>query len=180
MTHANKIIRLLSGIARLRHPQHGYTLLEGVVTMTVIGIITAVSLSRLQGNSAGVQQRNAARIVVADLQYAQELAQMRGKAVRVSIDEASNSYAMYWHGSSQPVINPMGGAAFVRTFGKDEFLHVQISGSDLSNGQIIFAPDGAPKSGAGKLTAERMAVNINGKFHIVVQPETGVIKLVTL
>ena len=76
----------------------GFTLVELLVVIILIGIAAAVVVPRM-AQSSDVQVISAARILAADLQYAQNLAISSQKAVTVEFDAAADSYQITSEGA---------------------------------------------------------------------------------
>jgi len=86
------------------HSGRGFTLAELIVVMLILGIVSAMVLPKVVGSN-DIQARSAARIVMADLEYAQSQAIVTQAPVTVTFDTASNSYTV--SNASGPLIHPI-------------------------------------------------------------------------
>ncbi len=169
------------GAAKMSYPilknESGTTLIEVVAVLLIASVLFAMAVTRFNDNTAAVQRRNAARLIVRDLQYAQEMAVTHGRAVKVEVQTSQNRYLVKWAKTGELLKRPDGGGPFIRQFGKDQFLHVAISGTDLATGSFLFATSGRPLVGANPLSGVKTAIRLNSTYQIVVLPHTGRIKL---
>lgn len=157
--------------------QAGVSMAETVIVLSIIAIMSAMALQRFSDDSSGVQIRSAADVLMTDMRYAHELAITRGMPVRVEIYPGQNSYALFWENTGAPLQRPVGGGSFVRVFGKDEFLHAQITETELPQGKIVFRPNGRPFVAGQQLAQKLTIASVNGQFKIEVSPVTGNIDL---
>ena len=84
--------RRLNHRPELRH-RSGYSLLELVITILVLGIIASVATPRLVDSLAGYRADSAAARIVADLALAQKHARTTGTSETVTFDRARNRYS---------------------------------------------------------------------------------------
>ena len=70
----------------------GYTLIELVLTIVVMGILTAFGYTRLVPALTHARVQRAATVVAGDLQYAQMLAVRQRRPVAVIVDNALKGY----------------------------------------------------------------------------------------
>lgn len=81
---------------RFAQPQHrhrGFTMLEMVITMLVLGIMAAVTLPRFLQSLDHYRADAAARQLQADLQLAQRTARTTGSAESISFDVTGHRYS---------------------------------------------------------------------------------------
>ncbi len=157
--------------------EKGYTLIEVVMTVVIIGVMSAVAINRLKDDAPDLQQRNAARVALNDVRYAQQMAIMYGKAVQMQVDLTNNQYSFRWERSGKFLNNPVGAGNFIRKFGKNQFIHVRITATQLPEGKLIFGSSGKPFIGAEVLQAAKTVLSINDHYKIIVLPFTGKAKL---
>ena len=77
-----------------RRARLGFTLLELVVVMTIIGIVASIAVPRYANFVARGRADAAARRVVADLTFAQRLARQSGSTQRVSFSTDLDRYLL--------------------------------------------------------------------------------------
>jgi prepilin-type N-terminal cleavage/methylation domain-containing protein len=70
----------------------GYTLLELLLVMVIIGIMAAITYVRIAPSLERARVRGAASVLATDLQYAQVLAARYRAPVRVEVDVADREY----------------------------------------------------------------------------------------
>lgn len=80
--------------ATIRRPKHqAYTLIEVLVVVTIMGLAAAIVVpNMMQGGTLGIQA--AARMIIADLLFAQNEAMAQQSLRRVSFDTDANRYAV--------------------------------------------------------------------------------------
>src|SRR5688500_12833639 len=76
------------------HMRRGFTLVEILMVVVILGIASAVIVPQI-GTRSDLKARAAARIVVADLIYAQNMAIATQKMHYVKFDTANNRYTIY-------------------------------------------------------------------------------------
>ena len=157
--------------------EKGVTLIEIIMTMVITGILAAVAINRLKDEPALIQQKNAAKVALNDFRYAQEMAITHGKAVRIEVEVDNNQYAVKWNQTGSYLTNPVAGGPFIRKFGKDEFLYVTITNSQLPDGKITYGTSGKPFANGTALNTAKSALSINGQISLIVLPYTGKVKL---
>lgn len=114
----------------------GFTIVELIVTMIIVGILSAVTAVAISRAMQGIQLSSTADRLASDLRYAQTMANATGIWYGVSFEV--NQYAVYATegGTDMIVDNPAKrGSNFI----------VIISGATVESGQkIIFDPLGTP------------------------------------
>ncbi len=170
----NKIIR------RIVNNQHGgSTFMELIVVIAVVGILAAVGLSRMKNSPVDAQRANAARVVLNDLRYAQEIAMTYGRSVRIDIEIGLNLYSLKWNDTNEYLPSVTGTGNYIRRFGENEFQSVNITDTDLDNNNLRFRTNGEPMTNGQKLTEQRIAMTIDNRHSVMVIPETGLVKILT-
>ena len=106
---------------RLRQAQcrRGFTLVEILGVLVIIGIASAMVLPQL-GTRDDLKASAAARVVVADLIYAQSMAISSSSTYYVRFYTATNSYKVLSHaspGGDTVASNPLTQLSYVQTFG---------------------------------------------------------------
>ncbi|MEM6554034.1 MAG: type II secretion system protein [Planctomycetota bacterium] len=130
--------------------QSGYTLIEVLIVVTILGIATAVVVPNLlQAGTLGVQA--AARVVVADILYAQNDAMTRNATRRVVFVPADNGYSLT-DSSGTLLSSAMQGGAdqnYAIDFDDDErFRGVEILSADFGGTPVLQFDDlGTPIQG---------------------------------
>lgn len=149
----------------------GYTLVELIVVLTLVGILLAVALPRLAGTRA-YQAEGFHAEALAAVRYGHKLALASGCPVRVTF--AANGYALHQRqgcsgGAYVPVEHPARAGAFaaslpatVATVGDAQFLFDRLGRpADPGSGQPIAAG-----------SDPNLAITVGGRT-IRVEPETG-------
>jgi general secretion pathway protein H len=143
------------------HAQSGYTLLEMLVVLGLLGLLAAVSMPLLRGSAeTGLIERTAARL-------AADLSAMRNAAIKLNIDtrlDIDLAANQYW---GTPKLTPRPLPAGLPITVKD-------AGPRQSQGQLAtiqFFPDGS--SGGG-----RIVVGVGGQSRtLTIEPLTGLVRL---
>ena len=91
------------------HRQQGFTLLELLLVVTIIGVMSAVSISGLRAASDRARVNEAATQLAADLQRARSAAQRYNQNASFKIDTATaNSYKLTINGTTSERTLPVG------------------------------------------------------------------------
>ncbi len=166
------------GTTTRRRNKAGYTLIEVLVTVTIMGLAAAIIVpNMLQAGTLGVQA--GARIIIADLLFAQNEAMAQQSTRRVVFDTDNNSYRVekYDSGATAWVLeyNPSKGMGnnqqnYEVDFEEDgRFKGIEIVSAQFNGGSTIEFDDlGNPSSGG---TIELRFDD--HRFEIKVAPFTG-------
>ena len=122
-----------------------FTLIELLVVIVIMAILAAVVLPTIS-NISGLQATSAARILAADLQYAQDTSITSQRSVTVEFNVSGESYTL--SNASGALIHPMTKADYVVNYGSQgnfDKLDV-VSASFGGNGSVTFDILGSPDS----------------------------------
>ncbi len=124
----------------------GFTLVELLVVMMILAISAAVIIPYAIGTN-DMQASSAARMVVSDLQYAQDTAIVSQTPVTVTFNASSNSYSL--SNTSGPLIHPMTKEAYIidfttqRGFGQLDIVSASFGGAATVTYDEMGSPDNA-------------------------------------
>ena len=140
----------------VRRSRRAYTLVEVLLVVSILGLVSAAVVpSMLTAGSMGVQA--AARVMVADLLYAQNEAIAQQNTRKVIFDVANNSYRLTDEANGTLTASWVNGQAnnYVVEFGTDKrFKGVSILSVDFNGGNVIeFDSLGTPSTG-GSITIQ--------------------------
>ena len=143
-----------------------FTLAEMVVVIIIMAIAAAIIIPQAVGTSS-LQAQSAARMVMADLEYAQSEAIFTQSLVTVTFDSAGNSYTI--SNASGPLVHPINKEEYVVDLDSQTGLEsVSISAVSFAGSAVTFDALGAPDSGG--------SVTVSAKEHayqITVAPVSG-------
>ncbi len=144
----------------------GFTLIELMVVMVIMLIIAAVVIPSVS-NTTSLKATSAARILAADIEYAQNVSITYQESVTITFDTSAESYSL--SNASGPLIHPITKATYTVEFGSQTGLEeVNIVSTDFPGGTITFNSLGVPdNSGTAKIQAGSKA------YLISVAPATG-------
>jgi len=144
-------------------PAEAFTLLEILVVVVILAIAAAIVVPAF--SSSSLQAVSAARMITADLQYAQNVAITSQGPVTVTFDPADNSYSL--SNASGLLIHPMNKGAYSIDFGSQSgFGQLGIvSASFGGTSAVTFDELGAPDSSgnvAVQAGASAYVINVAG------------------
>ncbi|NKE72724.1 GspH/FimT family pseudopilin [Candidatus Manganitrophus noduliformans] len=164
--------------------QRGFTLVEVVIVLVLLGILAVVAIPRL-GNMAGTRASATARKLQSDIAYAQSLAMTRNLPHRVYFNTApapANGYAVVNDANGngnwgvdpgEYAIDPANpGANLSVTLNAGSYAGVTISGGSFAGTFVHFNTLGVPTAG-GTVIVSGGGVPIT----VAVQPETGSVSI---
>ena len=131
----------------------GFTLAEILVVVLIMGIAAAVVIPMAVG-TGGLQAVSAARMISADLQYAQNLSITQQTPISVVFDASAESYGLY--NASNLLEHPINKNDYLTDFssqggfGEVDIDTVNFGGTDTS--EVTFDELGSPVDGAGWVT----------------------------
>ena len=161
-----------------QHKRHGYTLVEVLITVTIMGLAAAIVVpNMMQGGTLGVQA--GARMIIADLMFVQNEAMAQQSDRRITFDVDDNSYKVEKYDSSATAwvleYNPvLGGTTGAQNYEMDfdddgRFSGIEIvSASFNGTTQVTFDDLGNPSSGG----TVQLRFNEH-EYEITVAPFTG-------
>ncbi len=125
--------------------RRGFTLVEILAVLVIIGIASAIVVPQL-GTRDDLRAAAAARIIVADLIYAQNMAISGQKTIYVRFDIAGNSYKLLstaTTGGDVIMSHPMTQLSYQQTFGASSkgLESVTLSSVDFDGIDLLYAND---------------------------------------
>lgn len=163
----NRAVAGTAGAGRGGRPAAGYTLVELLVVLAILGLITAIALPMFTGVLPGAELKSAARNLGADMRYARSRAIAGNREVTLSVDLVARRYAI-------------SGEARERSLPEELTIDVLTARSELEGGDALrprrasirFFPDGSSTGG-------RVSLSRGGRtYHVGVDWLTGRVKVV--
>ncbi len=145
----------------------GFTLVEILVVVVILGIAAAMVVPHMSA-LGDMQASSAARVVLTDLQYAQNESVVTQRPVTVTFDTDAHGYAL--SNADGALEHPLTKAAFQRLFPQmADFGQVRLTTADFGGAsQVTFDTLGSPNRG-GSVT-----VVANGySYRVSLAPVTG-------
>lgn len=126
----------------------GFTLAEILAVVVILGIASAIIIPQI-GTRDDMRVKAAARTLIADLIYAQNLAISTGQTVYVRFDVAGNSYSLLTSPASakakkgDPVSHPITQSDYVTAFGATHrgWEQVSIKSAVMNGVDVNFRPE---------------------------------------
>ena len=153
--------------------RRGFTLLELVLVVSLLGILSVSAVAIMPGLTS-YRLNGAARKIVSDLRYAQELAMDTHGTYSICFSVAGNWYALSAKDStSEAGTDPFSGDSYIVQLNQDPYAGVFLSSSDWTGANLLsFNPRGEPSS------AGQIRIVSGGKTRtITVVAETGLVRL---
>lgn len=150
----------------------GFTFVELVIVIVIIGILSYVTYVKLGDSTTTIKIEAAARKMVSDIRYAQELAMTIGEETRFYVDVQNNRYYLKWSDGTY-VKTPMANSDYVISFAQNDFLGVEITATNLTAGRLDFNSLGSPLNAGVPLTADVVVATLNNVKSVKVRPRTG-------
>jgi len=152
-----------------------FTLVELLVVVIILALAAALVLPQAIGTS-DMQAQAAARVLMADLEYAQSHAVVTQADVTVTFDGSGNSYGV--SKQSQTLIHPITKKAYVVDFDTHgSFKTVSIGTVDFGGGSTVTfnalgtpSPDGSVDVGAGTHTYRVTVAPVTGRVSVAQVP----------
>ena len=138
---------------RMQAKNHkGFTVMESMVVVLIMAIAAVVVIPSITG-AGGIDATSAARIVAADLQYAQNVAITDQDPVTVTFNAAGESYSLT--NASGALIHPMSKSAYTVAFASmSGFESVDISSPNFAGGAVVTFDEIGSPSNAGSVTIQ--------------------------
>ena len=158
----------------------GFTIIELVVIMTIIGIVAVVVIVSGSPKSS-VRLHAACQKLAADLRYMQGMAIAQQVRFGISFDPNNESYFGYRVSTSTKAADPHTQKDLEMDFdGMREFNEVRIDSTNFNNA-VEFDSAGAPYGGTGTLLSSEGVVTLqttDGLSRTVrIEPRTGKVKV---
>lgn len=147
-----------------------FTLVEAVVVLVIVGVLSAIALPRYAGFDSHRRMQLVVRKIVADLAYAQHLAQLKGANVKVSFDVIDDRYELI---GVQDLDHP--GQRYRVTLSDEPYVAQMTSANFQGNPSVEFDLYGAPDSG-GSVVVERGSHGV----RLTIDAETGEVTVTEL
>lgn len=147
-------------------PGRAFTLAEMIVVMVILGVMAALVMPYAVSNG-GTQAQGAARMLAADIEYAQNLATCTQAWVQVNFDAPNNHY--WITNASGDVPHPITQKSkYEFVFGGSGFDKVTLANPSFGGTNLRFGPLGDPVSG-GSVQVVAGATS----YTLTVAPVTG-------
>lgn len=159
--------------------QHGFTLIELIVVVVVLGVLVYIAAVNFSTNYSSTQVDTAAQQIATDIRYAQQMARTGGQGTRVYFDVSNNRYYLRWEDGSY-LKTPTGEVDFIVELGTGNFSNVSITGSSLNYDRLDFTSAGMPLSGGSGFSGEAQAVTLNNTKVVKVKANTGFLTIADL
>ncbi len=160
--------------------QNGFTLIEVVVVIVIVGILSYAVVANWSDTHENLQINAIILKMASDVRYARDLALTEGMGSRVYIDVSNNLYYLKWDDDSY-MVNPLGGGDFVVHLGiPGEFGAVQITSTAFTGGRLDFGTSGSPRNAGNSFSGELILVSINNEKKIVITANTGYVRIENL
>ncbi len=160
---------------------HGFTLIELVLGIVVLGVVSVVSIPLFVNVGSGKVDA-AARKVLSDLTYSKQLARNRSGVYGISFNAATNTYTVHQYdpttGTSTTVTDPLTQQPMVVDFSQIP----GVTGTDIQSATfggtsiVRFPSSGIPQGGnsVNLAVAGSVVLALGGSSRsVVVQPGTG-------
>lgn len=138
--------------------RRGFTLIELVITLLVIGIISIVLVTDFISSYSAIKLEAARWKLKSDLLYAQSLAVTQQVRHGVVFYPAQDAYCVYRQGVGTIVKNPLTAANFTVSYATDPDLkgvNLVSTGFGLpTTDRVEFDPFGTPSDGTANLTSD--------------------------
>lgn len=134
----------------MQRKARGVSLLEMLLVVALLAAISVLAAGAMTGGFAGMQLRNQAKQITAQLRYTRTQAIATGQSQRFTIDPQAHTWTAPndRHGDIPEKLR-------VRFIGAREVQPRQ------GEGAIVFFPDGASTGGRVQLSAKKAAMNID-------------------
>jgi len=152
--------------------EEGFTFIELIVVVVIIGVLSYAAYVNFSNSHENVQVQTAARRLVSDVRYAQELAMTTGNEARVYVDASGNRYSLKWATGSY-VQKPVGGGDFIVEFGEGDFPDVTITSTEFTNGRLDYLSTGAPRNFGSTFNGTKVLAVLNNTTSVVITANTG-------
>lgn len=159
-----------------RNSPNGFTLLELIIVVTIIGILSYVAVVNLSNSNSRLQYETIIHKIASDVRFAHQLAMSQGMGTRVYIDQANNRYYLKWADGTF-IQNPVGGGDFIIQLGVGDFNGVEITGTEFVNGRLDFSTSGLPSNAGSAFSGELNLVTLNNAKKLKVTANTGLLKI---
>ncbi len=160
---------------RIRYQRRGYTLVEMLVVITILGIAGALLVPSF-GQTDALRVQAAVRTLVADVTVAQSdaMAFQRGRGIQFTLDGENSRYIVATvNGNTLDIEND---AITTQAVGGEVFGHARFSDTNMADRQLIFDELGSPITLADGETASTQWIDIAGRrqtYRMTIEAYTG-------